>query len=201
MAVSTVSGFSGPPTASQTFGTLRLSDNGRLQRRWRIEAPSPVPQDEQRPLGSDTNPLKPVERCIARVTGFDEYATKAIRTANEAGEDVLSLSWAGCESVMSLMRRIEDLVCIPLMYWRLACGVEVLDPAALTITHPQFLKGPIVDLVLVPLSALDLLVDSQQPMGTSLASGSDKTVGSVEEARSESVQQTRRLSSLRRSFS
>lgn len=57
------------------------------------------------------------------------------------------------------------------------------------------------DLVLVPLSALDLLVDSQQPMGTSLASGSDKTVGSVEEARSESVQQTRRLSSLRRSFS
>ena len=65
---------------------------------------------------------------------------------------------------MSLMKRIEDLVCIPLMYWvrlralppdraaqthrtpmqRLACGREVLDPAALTITHPHFLKASTV---------------------------------------------------------
>ena len=100
MAVTTVSGFSGPPTASQTFGTLRLSENGRHQRRRRKGSPSPAPQDEQRTPESDTSTLKPDERCFARVTGFDEYATKAIRTANGVGQDELVLSWAGCDSVV-----------------------------------------------------------------------------------------------------
>lgn len=100
MAVTTVSGFSGLPTASQTFGTLRLSEHGRRQRRRRRGSPSPAPQDEQRTPESDTSTLKPDERCFARVTGFDEYATKAIRTANGAGQDVLVLSWAGCDSVV-----------------------------------------------------------------------------------------------------
>ena len=104
MAVTTLSGFSGPPTASQTFGTLRLSENGRRERRRRraSPSPSPAPQEEQRTPDSDTSTLRPesVERCVARVTGFDEYATKAIRTANDAGRDVLALSWAGCDSVV-----------------------------------------------------------------------------------------------------
>lgn len=100
MAVTTLSGFSGPPTASQTFGTLRLSENGRHQRRRRKESPSPAPQDEQRTPDSETSTLRLEERCVARVTGFDEYATKAIRTANGGCQDVLVLSWAGCDSVV-----------------------------------------------------------------------------------------------------
>lgn len=100
MTATTIAGFSGPPTASQTFGTLRLSDNARLQRRQRKESPSPAPRDGQR---RTPNKFYPGD-CIVRVTGFDEYATKAVRTANGVGEDVLSLSWAGCDSVV---RRIS----------------------------------------------------------------------------------------------
>lgn len=84
---------------------------------------------------------------------------------------------------------------------RLACGIEVLDPAALTITHPQFLKGPTVgegdalsphartepdrraDLVLVPLGALDRFVDEQHPTSTSSGlRGAERAAGSVEDS-------------------
>jgi len=161
MAVTTVSGFSGPPTASQTFGTLRLPDpNARHHRRRRRRSRSLTPQ---RAPDSDTRTLRPKENGVVRVTGYDAYATTAIRTASAAGEDVLALPWAGGDSVMSLMKRIEDLLCIPLMYWRLACDGEVLDPTASTIVHPHFLKGPIIDLVLVPLGALDQFALDHQP--------------------------------------
>ncbi|KZT73126.1 hypothetical protein DAEQUDRAFT_507764 [Daedalea quercina L-15889] len=183
MAVTTVSGkFSGPPTASQTFGTLRLAErdtNGR--HRPRPKSPSRPPQasiSARRTPDSDTSTLQSEERCCARVTGFDRYAATAIRTASTAGEDVLALSWAGCDSVMSLMKRIEDLVCIPLMYWRLACGSEVLDPAASTFTHPQFLKGPVVDLVLVPLGALDQFLDEQFPAASGASSDASRSAAS-----------------------
>ncbi|KAH9928644.1 uncharacterized protein B0H18DRAFT_1117837 [Fomitopsis serialis] len=165
MAVTTISGFSGPPTASQTFGTLRLPDPNARVRRRRRRSRSPTPQ---RVPDSDTRTLRPKENGTVRVTGYDAYATTAIRTATAtaAGEDVLALPWAGGDSVISLMKRIEDLLCIPLMYWRLACDGEVLDPTASTITHPHFLNGPIVDLVLVPLGALEQFADDHKPATT-----------------------------------
>ncbi|KAH9838398.1 uncharacterized protein C8Q71DRAFT_527841 [Rhodofomes roseus] len=142
MTVTTLSGFSGPPTASQTFGTLRLSGPAAEYSRTRRPRTRSRSRAPRRISESDTSTLRPEEgRCVVQLTGYDQHAATAIRAASTAGEDVLALPWTGCDTVMSLMKRIEGMLCIPLMYWRLACDGEVLDPAISTLTHPQFLKG------------------------------------------------------------
>ncbi|PCH42283.1 hypothetical protein WOLCODRAFT_152313 [Wolfiporia cocos MD-104 SS10] len=126
------------------FGTLRISE----QVFWAHRADD-TPSAWDKPAQHQSNPRK------VRVTGYNQHATTALRASNNNRGDVLEVPWNESDNVMRVMKRLEDKLCIPVMYWRLAGDGVVLDPSTLASTHRLFVSNTTVDLVLLPTSAID----------------------------------------------
>ncbi|KZT07661.1 uncharacterized protein LAESUDRAFT_742775 [Laetiporus sulphureus 93-53] len=107
-------------------------------------------RQEDRPALSAALPLR------VRIVGYDQFATTAIKAANQNGGDYLEVPWSHFDSIMLVMKRIEDKVCIPVMYWRLASNGIVLEPNTRMSEQSLFVNSSsgVVELTLVPINAL-----------------------------------------------
>ncbi|CCL98171.1 uncharacterized protein FIBRA_00165 [Fibroporia radiculosa] len=115
---------------------------------------------------------RPALELRVRVTGYSQFAEKGIKAANANGDNFLEVPWRGTDVVMHIMKRLEDKLCIPVMYWRLAADGIVFDPITPVAVHPFFEAKKIVgvafvpDLVLVPTHVVEEYVTQHLPSGT-----------------------------------
>ncbi|OCH95416.1 hypothetical protein OBBRIDRAFT_578097 [Obba rivulosa] len=90
-----------------------------------------------------------------RIRGYNAEAAAAIKACTASGEDYIDTPWGSLDLVSCIMRRLEERLKIPTIYWRLAAEGRILHPGIFTCIHLLFRGRDRVELELVPGNAIE----------------------------------------------